>query len=1262
MTDERERHQRLRRLWSQALELPAELRGPWLDRHCADDVELRERLEGLLADSMPDTVELAAPVVATAEDATSASGERLGPYRLGRVLGTGGMGVVHLAVHEESRETVAVKLLHPEFVSSDERVARARREAQIGRRVEHPSVVHVYGLEESGGDDPRIGLVMEYVEGRTLREVTDELGSLPEGLLRHVAMEIAAGLAAIHAVGVVHRDLKPANVILSSDQRVRIMDLGVAHLQEATIALTREGLFIGSFLYAAPEQFRGEPLTEKTDLYALGVLLYELACGENPFTGDDLPAVMHRHLTTEPDPLAERGGVSEFLSEVVATLLAKDPEDRFASGRELHAVLRAGESGPWWQTRRQDPSVGPAPVRPQIQVRAESALYGREDELAELTAAWQLARGGMGRAVLVRGGAGSGKSRLLRQLVAAVEDDAHVLYGSFPPTGGLTGLTEALRGLAGGDALERRLRTLLYPARDLLKPLVALLRREVPSDRAGVDVLEASCLRIAAALAAEAPTLWIVEDLHFAPAEAVRVVQVLARSLADQPVLLVTTTRLEEGFHGAAATATGPAFSDLRLPRLSDAAVRAVLEDLVGSAALADVLHAPVLRQSEGVPLFVVECVRSLVDRGILVRRADGRLERHGDVELTIPAAARNLFVNRLEALSGDERDVLDVAAVQGHEFDAERVADVLELRLVKVLRILAGSEREHELVRSVGARYRFDHHLFQEVVYDAIPPRLRMEYHADLAASLARSLAERHERPGPDDARFLATHHLRGSRPHEGLPHLGRALQYLLGRNLFEEALSLAQAALDKPDLLDERRRIDVLLHANHAARMLTRREPQRTAAEEAVELADRIDDPSLQARALAALGRVHFELFDHAEAEGRLLRAEELARQVGDDELRLETQLDVGLLLARTGRTQEAVARLEATAKEARELDCESAHIRALTNLSAAVANADLDRAVDVARAAVSAAKAAGERRFAARALGRLGSVLRARFDREEAVDCLEEALAEGELLGDRQVRAQCAGPLGLVSMELGRLPDACAAFELQLEIGREIGHRGAIAEAMTNLANALIFSGDLQRGLVLARQATEESRSFADPRMLAHTLCVQSAAYRYLGRDERALATAQEALTIALDGQEPVGAIQAYIELASLAIDAERTDEALGLTERAIALADESGIDELYLFACLQRAPLVGELDERSYAILEQYGPRLAVNQRLSAHTQLWQTTGDRRYLDLSLADLAIFEGSLSPEGIERMRNAVPLVRNLVQDARHVGALTE
>ncbi len=286
-------------------------------------------------------------------------GSQLGPYRLVSELGSGGMGTVYLA-EAEAGERVALKVVHGHLLEVQGVLQRFVREAEIGKQVQHPNVVRTLdvGVAKDNGR-PVHYLVMEYVEGQTLRDLVNELERVPEELCRHIGCAVAQALEGIHAAGVVHRDLKPENVLITGEQVVKVMDLGLARLQDEAAKLSRAGEFIGSVLYAAPEQFAGDGLDERADFYALGLLLYELCTGRHPFKDDDIAAVMHRHLHLAPQRPAEiNPQLSPFFEEVVHCLLEKNADLRLPDAPSTRMTVLPARA-----RRAGCPCAGP-PTRP----------------------------------------------------------------------------------------------------------------------------------------------------------------------------------------------------------------------------------------------------------------------------------------------------------------------------------------------------------------------------------------------------------------------------------------------------------------------------------------------------------------------------------------------------------------------------------------------------------------------------------------------------------------------------------------------------------------------------------------------------------------------------------------------------------------------------------------------------------------------------------------------------------------------------------
>jgi len=269
------------------------------------------------------------------------AGSTLGKYRLIEKVGQGGMAQVYKAYQPDLDRYVAIKVLHPHLTGDEDFAARFRREARAVAALEHPNIVRVYDFDTDTG---LAFLVMEYLEGRSLRSVLRELDGRGERMdleeVGHIAGALADALDRAHRQGMVHRDVKPSNVLIAADGRPVLTDFGIARMVDAT-AITGSSGTLGTPAYMSPEQGKGEPGDARSDIYALGVLLYQLCTGRVPFDADTPYAVILKHITAPlPSPRTMRPDLPEAIERVILKALAKNPDDHFQSAGEMSRALR----------------------------------------------------------------------------------------------------------------------------------------------------------------------------------------------------------------------------------------------------------------------------------------------------------------------------------------------------------------------------------------------------------------------------------------------------------------------------------------------------------------------------------------------------------------------------------------------------------------------------------------------------------------------------------------------------------------------------------------------------------------------------------------------------------------------------------------------------------------------------------------------------------------------------------------------------------
>ncbi len=678
----------------------------------------------------------------------SLTGQKLGPYAIGPLVGEGGCATVYRARRAtggpgmRADQQVALKVFHPELVSDERTFQRFEREADLGIRIRHRHIVPTYEIGSAPHGSLTLHYIaMEFVEGETLREVLDELGTVPEDLLYQIADQVLDALAVIHAEGMVHRDVKPENIILTGgDQQVRVMDMGVARLQQEGRDLTLDGEFIGSLAYASPEQFTDQDHVDtRTDIYALGVLLYEMATGINPYDDSDLRGLIEKKLRQQVGrPRILNRDIDPFLDEVILACLEKDPGDRFPSCAALRDILAAREASPWWQARTVGESL-PASTRALRRLRPPRAapLVGRAEELAALHGAYESVKAGEGTVTLISGPSGIGKSRLvhdfLEDLVAP--DGPVLLAGRYPEEAGRAHhpFLEAMRAYFGECAE--------LPETDVPARVVAFVRER----------------------AAEGPVVLAIEDLHRADPESVSLLDPLVRAVQELPVQLVLTwipNALDEGsplHRWTTVQAAKPHNHSVALGPLDDEGVEALLSALVSNPRTARSLTYPVGRASSGVPHVLIEIVEHLRATGELVPGQQGLIPSQAIHDVGLPDSVRALLLVRLVDVEADSMQLLEAAAAQGPEFEATLLAAVTGQKRLRLLKRLAVLERRHRILESAGrGSFRFASHGLWQVIYEGMRDERRREVHAQCAAAIDTGGA-----PATGDAAFTWVSHL---------------------------------------------------------------------------------------------------------------------------------------------------------------------------------------------------------------------------------------------------------------------------------------------------------------------------------------------------------------------------------------------------------------------------------------------------------------------------------------------------------------------
>jgi class 3 adenylate cyclase len=792
-----------------------------------------------------------------------------------RFLGEGGWKRVYLAHDTKLDSDVAFALIKTEGLDA-EGLTRIRHEAQaMGRLRDHPHIVTVHDIGEEGGQ-PYI--IQEYMAGGELKELLAraENHRLPVDQALRIAHEVCQALEYAHGRGVIHRDLKPGNVFLSQDGSARLGDFGLAVVTDLS-RVTQAGTMMGTVAYMPPEQATGRQADARSDLYSLGVMLYEMVAGRAPFLGDDAVAVISQHINTPPvAPSWHNPEVPRALETLIMRLLTKAPEERPESAAAVARELRRIRESSTEQL------AIPPPAAPAAGLQGVDwgRFVGRQEEMDQLKAALENALSGRGSLVMIVGEPGIGKTRLAEEFsVYAGLRGAQVLTGrayegevALPYRPFIDAFRQYVQGRP--DPL---LRQELGEGAPEVAKLVSEVRRRFPDiqeapplepDAERLRLFESVTAFVRNAAAAN-PLVLSLDDIHWADKPSLLLLRYLARSVASQRVLILGAYRdveLDRAHPLSEVIATlrrEQLYQRLLLRGLSEEDVLALLtaiEPSEESAAARRALATALYRETEGNPFFMREVLSHLVEEGKLYREG-GRWTSNvtSPSELGIPEGVREVVGRRLSRLSEGCNRVLTLASTMTGGFSWEELKAITgesEPALLDLLDEALAAQVIQERRGDHAGTYDFTHALIRQTLYGELSTPRRVILHRQIGRALEEVHADNLEphlaelahhfyqaAPGGDVDKAIDYARWAGDRAVELLAYEEAAAHY-------ETALQ----ALELKDKPDEHQRFDLLMALGQTYTRADVPEKATGALERAVQAAEALGDPHLQGDAASA------------------------------------------------------------------------------------------------------------------------------------------------------------------------------------------------------------------------------------------------------------------------------------------------------------------------------------------------------------------------------------------------------------------------
>ena len=1013
-------------------------------------------------------------------------------YRLVSKIDSGGMGEVYKAEDTKLGRSVAIKLL----LASDSPSSSARRrflqEAQSASALNHPNIVTIHAIEEVEGLD---FIVMELVDGKTLKSLIYGEGALPLMRLLDIGIQTADALEAAHEINLIHRDIKSSNILITPRGHAKVLDFGLAktvrtiagsvdHDAPTLTNLTDEGTVLGTAAYMSPEQTRGQALDRRSDLFSLGCVLYEAATRTLPFTGPSMLAVMHAIATfAPPPPSLLRPELPKELDLIIERAMAKEKEARYSTAAEIAQALRnlrATVTGEW---------QGGAIIFDKDLTASPSAPFvGRGPELKRLETILEHAIDGSGRVVFITGEPGIGKTSLGDEFLRRARTRFPGLSVSRGRCVEQYGPGEAYLPFldAVGSFLEG-------PARDRL---AAIMRTSAPTwcwqlpaaftSTGAIETLQQETIgatkermmrEMGDALglfATTSPVVLLLEDLHWADPSSVDLLRHLSQRISKQRLLIVGTFRpedIERSNHPLksfkAEMQAHNLGEEIPLDLFSAAHIQDYLNDLFAPHRFPQEFADRVHDKTEGHPLFAMNLLQYLQERGDIAKTNEqwGLSRPLAEIEMEVPESVRSMISKKVDALGEEERRTLQYASVEGQEFLSTVAADLLGVDEVDLEELLARIEKNHRLIIKRGeeelpdgalaTRYRFAHALYQNFLYDGLVTKRRTMLHRQAGETLAQHYGKR----APQLAAQLALHFERGR-------EFPRAVEYLIhaGDNAtslyanaeaaehYTRALSLAAKLPEeaqpetKVTLYGKRGATNMALSSfdqsiDDYRRMLKHQEV--------------LDSPQKQASGLNALATTLFFAHRLEEMEVHANEALEAAKRAGSEQLRLDTMGLMALKHAAYGELTQGRPILDDVIKSARAIDHKPALLTGLAWRGCIYFfQTEYERAIECE---VEARQLASRLRdgfllltsmfFLGLSRGNLGQI-------SESIATLEEAIQIARRNGDRFWFPRMPNCIGWMHRELQDFEGALKHNQEGLRVARQYHVLEAEANSLINL----------------------------------------------------------------------------------------------------------------------------------------------------------------------------------------------------------------
>ncbi|NDJ53217.1 MAG: tetratricopeptide repeat protein, partial [Chloroflexi bacterium] len=996
-------------------------------------------------------------------------------YRLLEQIGEGGMGAVFKAHDRLEKQDVALKQVQlspyelafaskPGTDDTGKLRSALAREFRILAGLRHPYIVSVL---DYGFDEKQVPYyTMDFIE--QAQTITDyAAGRSDEEKVRLLIHSLEA-LTYLHRRRIIHRDLKPSNILVKPDGSVQVMDFGISRSEQSDSDSTDEGTLVGTFAYMAPELYVQEKASVASDLYALGVIAYQVFVGQMPYPSKNIGATIASILNQKPDTnMLENEAQAAWLQR----LLNKNPQARYP---DAHSALIG-------LCQAMDVPLPPESQQVRESFLQASTFVGREAELGQLTDALKTLDT-KNAFFLIGGESGVGKSRLLDEVrIQALVKGVTVLRGQAVEGGGLPfqlwrDIVRRLLLLVNVNNLQAGI------LKDLVPDVSDLLGRGIPDapELTGSAQQQRIVLAIVDLLRGlQQPILLLLEDVQWAVQSLAPLKQILLVREQLPKLMIIASYRADEAPNLAETLAD---MTTIALERLNERLVGELSAAMLGDAGADEEIIRLLHRESEGNTFFIVETVRAMAEES-------GGLQKVSRTTLTdgvLTGGMQAITRRRLNKVDAQYAEIQRLAAVIGREIDAQLLARAHNEATVKAW---LNNAAEYGVVSIRDNVWRFAHDKLRETLIADLP--------AAALPNIHRSAAESIEAVYPDDDGYnesLLMHWRAAGDLDKELQYLEPVARHMITiQGAYDKAGELLNAALERLSS-DDARRIAFL-------NLLARKndlQGQYTVATRYVKsarsLAERVDDQNGLAQSMRNLGKIALNQGEYELAAELSQQSLTLFQQLGDQLGIAESLNNLGLIELRQGDYARATDLYRQSLAIRQKLGDQPGIATIFGNLGViAIYQGDYAQATDLLEQGLAIQQDLGDQRGIAMSLGNLGIMASWQGDYDRATDLYQQSLAIQQQLGDQHNIAMNLLNLGVIAKAQGNYARATDLFQQSLSIRQDLGDQLGIAQSLNNLSVTAKARGDHTQATDLLQQSLEIQRQLGDQHGIAMNLHV-------------------------------------------------------------------------------------------------------------------------------------------------------------------------